>query len=76
MSDWDLYQQDCLEAYNAKYAESRSLTDPENLVEFSENGSAYPHGIGGTNYIPNAVMTFAKWKENQSPCLDAHGDEG
>lgn len=34
---------------------------PGELVEFGEDGSAYPHAIGGTNWIPKAVTP---WKDS------------
>ena len=32
--------------------------DSWDLVEFAEDGTAYPHGIGGTTYIRNAVTPW------------------
>jgi len=59
----------CLDEFNARFGEGshpgvRTLHqdncpddyDPDELVEFGENGAAYPHSKGGgTNYIPNCV---------------------
>lgn len=32
--------------------------DPAKLIEFAEDGDAYPHGIGGTGHIKRAVISF------------------
>jgi len=60
------WQEDCLREWNAKMGEDRthfeddgSVTDPGQLVEFSENGDAYPHGAGGTNWVRGAVTPWA-----------------
>ncbi len=66
LSPYDRWQHACLLEYNARYGEQRILyapTDdynPETLVEFGEDGAAYPHGPGGTNYIPNAVTPWRR----------------
>lgn len=62
---YEKWQADCLAEYNEKFGESRTLVpegdyNPGDVVEFGENGSAYPHGSGGTNYIPNAVTPWAQ----------------
>ena len=64
------WQAQCLREYNERYNETRiyfECPDPEpdnyepgQLVEFGENGTAYPHGSGGINYINGAVTP---WKE-------------
>ncbi len=53
----------CLDLFNEKYAHiygEKKLTSSidSELVEFSEDGSAYPHGIGGTNYIQGMAPSF------------------
>lgn len=63
---YDRWEQDCLQEYNEKFGENRTLIEsddyePGDVVEFSEDGSAYPHGRGGTNHIPNAVTP---WKDS------------
>ena len=64
---YEQWQQDCLTQYNKRYGENRILYhhagedyEPGNVVEFSEDGTAYPHGRGGTNYIPNVVTPWEK----------------
>ena len=72
-SDWKIWKIeyekwliDCLREYNMKFRESRKYyTTPEtdgydaaDLVEFSEDGAAYPHGCGGTGYVKNAVTSW------------------
>lgn len=32
--------------------------DPGDLVEIAEDGTVYPHGIGGTTYITGAVTPW------------------
>ena len=59
---------DCLQEYSAEF-DPRDFHqetvpedyDPGNFVEFGEDGTAYPHGMGGTNYIPNAVT---RWEDS------------
>lgn len=58
---------ECLEEYNERFhpREFHQGTcpyfyDPGDFVEFSEDGAAYPHGIGGTNFIPNAVTPWSQ----------------
>ncbi len=68
--DYLKWREDCLIEFNEKYgamygerkyhsyedAEAAGDADkPDLLVEFSENGSAYPHGAFGIGYIPDAV---------------------
>ena len=57
----------CLEEFNERYGQSRKYHqesdipknyDPGDFVEFGEDGTAYPHGIGGTNYIPDVVTPW------------------
>lgn len=67
---------DCLEEFNERWgntlfgyrkywAEPSEEDDPDyepwDLVEFDEDGTAWPHGIGGSTYIKNAVT---KWKDS------------
>lgn len=66
---YERWQNDCLTEFNRKFGEQRTLHtapdndyDPGELVEFGEDGTAYPHGIWGTNFIPKAVTPW-----NQSP---------
>jgi hypothetical protein len=64
----ELWQADCLREFNEKYGESRRYYclpdeypddyEPGQLVEFAEDGDAYPHGAGGTNWIPKAVTPW------------------
>lgn len=57
---------DCLAEYNEKYDENRTIHtitsddyDPDQLVEFSDVGSAYPHSAaGGTSWVPHAVTPW------------------
>lgn len=71
---WENYQKwldSALVEYNEKYADNRRFHqdsgdlpedyNPGELVEFTEDGNAYPHSNSGTNYIPNAVTP---WKES------------
>lgn len=66
-----LWLDDCLAEFNARFTEQRryhqeSLPagqepadyEPGQLVEFAEDGSAYPHGVGGTGHVPNAVTPW------------------
>lgn len=63
---------DCLVEYNSKVDFPRkyhqeTLPDPVNydpgdLVEFTEDGNAYPHSVCGTNYIPRMVTPWAESK--------------
>ena len=62
---YEKWLNDCLEEFNKRFCETRVFhtddsknTYSSNLVEFSQNGHAYPHGIGGTNYIENAVTPW------------------
>jgi len=63
----------CLREYNERFGESRKYYetpdhdyDPGDLVEFSEAGDAYPHGIGGTAHIRDAVTP---WEASSHPEL-------
>ena len=56
---------DCLDEFNERYRPRKyhqetvpDDNDPGSFVEFSEDGNAYPHGLGGTNFIPNAVTPW------------------
>jgi len=81
--DWytayEQWQKDCLAEYNERFRESRSLYaapddgdyEPGDLVEFGEDGTAYPHGAGGINYIPNAVTP---WVESEHYGPDGERD--
>lgn len=59
----------CLVEYNKRFQENRPYHQencqptyhPVDLVEFSEDGDAYPHGMGGTNWIPKCVTP---WKDS------------
>lgn len=61
---------DCLVEYNSKVNFPRKYHqetvpqdyDPGDLVEFSEDGDAYPHGAGGTNWRPRMVTPWEKSK--------------
>ena len=56
--------------FNERYKDNRkyhqeSLPDPVNydpgeLVEIADDGSAYPHGAGGTNHIRDAVTPWGE----------------
>ncbi len=66
-AQYDKWQADCLEEYNRKFGENRTLIpegdyEPGTVVEFAEDGSAYPHGAGGTNWIPNCVTP---WEQSE-----------
>ena len=65
------WQDDCLQEYLERYGHTQFggpryhsyMEPPEGeeeawLVEFSDDGAAYPHGIGGVAYIPNAVTPW------------------
>jgi len=59
---------EALEEYNARFRQRRFHQescpedhDPGDLVEIAEDGSVYPHGLGGTAYIRNAVTP---WEES------------
>lgn len=65
---------DCLEEFMEKYGDTQyggpryhpymdppaGAGDEAWLIEFGEDGSAYPHGIGGIAYIPNAVTPWSR----------------
>ena len=62
---YEKWQDDCLAEYNQRFGENRKFHTDNNintysskLVEFSQNGHAFPHGIGGTNFIENAVTPW------------------
>lgn len=65
------WQTDCLQEYNERFGEDRRYFEqpdeypddyePGQLVEFSEDGDAYPHGRGGTGHIRKAVTP---WKDS------------
>lgn len=73
---WEAYQRwldDCLQEFMEKYGHTQfggpryhqHMEPPDGddeawLVEFGEDGTAYPHGIGGVTYIPNAVTPWDK----------------
>ena len=73
---YEKWQQECLREFNERYSEIygiRKYTDWDameetpgaeswDLVEFAEDGTAYPHGIGGINYVPGAVTLWRKSK--------------
>ncbi len=66
---YEQWQRDCLDEYNERFCENREYceppehdVDPGLIVEFGEDGSAYPHGIGGTSHIPDAVKP---WRESE-----------
>lgn len=60
----------CLHQYNCAFGENRlyyCIPDPipedycpSQLVEFSESGDAYPHGLGGTNWIPKMATPWER----------------
>jgi hypothetical protein len=57
------WQEACLVEYNERFHEQRTLIttddyDPDMVVEFAEDGTAYPHGAAGTNYVKNAVTPW------------------
>lgn len=59
---------DSLTEYNSKVIHPRKYHqetcpenyDPGDLVEIGENGTVYPHGIGGTNYRLSMVTPWEK----------------
>ena len=62
---YDKWQEQALQEYNNKFHENRLYYevpagdyDPAGVVEFSENGGAYPHSAFGTGYIPHAVSPY------------------
>ena len=59
---------DCLNEWNEKQHQSRRFAQvpegdyaPGDVVEFAEDGDAYPHGIGGTGHVRRAVTP---WRES------------
>ena len=75
---YDAWLDDCLMEWNERYLDSRISrggpdragnppdVEPWELVEFAENGSAYPHGIGGVGHVVNAVTPWRDsphWRE-------------
>lgn len=62
---YDKWLADCLIEFNERFGESRLLLpddldydDPGLFVEFTEEGSAYPHSLCGTNWIRGAVTPW------------------
>ncbi len=60
---------DCLLEFNRRYGENRQFHSPPNskydrtkLVEFREDGAAFPGE--STGYVPNAVTPWAKSKHH------------
>lgn len=61
---------ECLLEFNERFQEERlyfcfpdkfpSDYNPGQLVEFAEDGDAYPHGAGGTGHIKCAVTPWAE----------------
>ena len=72
MKQYEKWLESCLKEYNEKYNENRKYydfeeanekdADPDELVEFAEDGTAYPHSWFGTNYIKNAVTS---WQDSE-----------
>lgn len=54
LKQYHKWEQDCLEEYHERHIDC-------DFVEFSEDGDAYPHGIGGVNWVPNCVTP---WEES------------
>lgn len=62
MDAYEAWERDCLAEWNRRYGEKRVLgVNGPNCIEFSEDGDAYPHGIGGTNWVARAVTP---WRES------------
>jgi hypothetical protein len=74
--DNDKYERwlaNCLQEFNERFGENRLYFAPPEtypddycpgqLVEFAEDGDAYPHGPGGTGHISKAVTPFKTWSE-------------
>lgn len=64
---YDRWREDCLHEFNETFGEKRKYYaipdhdyDPGEVVEFSESGEAYPHGRGGTNWIPRCVTPWER----------------
>jgi len=65
---YEKWLDDCLIEFNEQFGDNRKYHQenvmedycPWDFVEFSEGGDAYPHGIGGTGHIPNAVTSWDK----------------
>lgn len=61
---YDAWQRDCLAEWNKRNGDNRTSfdwtgeQDPVDVVEFGENGSAYPHGTGGTGFVRSAVTPW------------------
>lgn len=69
------WRDDCLVEFNAEYGDLLGHRlyheepdegypedyEPGHLVEFAEDGDAYPHGMGGTAHIRRAVTP---WKDS------------
>lgn len=66
---YDQWLAACLIEFNERFGECRKFVqipekpyNPDKVVEFAEDGTAYPHGSGGVNYIRNAVTPWEKSK--------------
>jgi len=71
LKNYNFWLDDCLEQWNEtrrgmiigprQYHQDNVPDDcePGELVEFSEDGDAYPHGIGGVGYVKRAVTPWA-----------------
>ena len=64
---YERWQADCLSEWNERFNDQRTMYvapgddyDPGLLVEFAEDGDAYPHGAGGTGHVRQAVTPWAK----------------
>jgi hypothetical protein len=64
-----LWLQDCLAEWNDRFGDQRTLFavpagdyEPGDLVEFAEDGDAYPHGCGGTSHVRRAVTP---WEQSE-----------
>ena len=64
------WEDDCLAEYNEQYGENRILLrdapedyNPDDVIEFSEEGEGYPHSIFGIGYIKDCVTPWelSKW---------------
>ena len=53
--NYDRWLADCRREYERRFGPH------DGTVEFAENGAAYPHGSGGTNYVPRAVT---RWEDS------------
>jgi hypothetical protein len=72
---WERWLDDCLIEFNDEFGEGSHPGvrkyhqencpedyDPGDLVEFAENGDAYPHSRCGTNWIPKTVTPWEQSK--------------